>query len=575
MKLKIGLFFVFAILAGFFFLPRLTLAESVNQFQSKIQINQDSSIAVTETIVYDFGNTAHHGIFRYIPYHYAARGGNYNLHIGVTGVTDDKNAPFPYTVTKDSSNVDIKIGDPNSTVTGVHTYIITYTVTGAINYFSDHDELYWNATGNGWTVPISDAGAQVMLPTQVPVKNLQLACFGGPQGSTTACSGIGYTTSLDGTVNVTSFSQNSLAPSEGLTIVVGIPKGIVHQPTAWERSLQILEDNWVVTLPLFTLMLMFYLWYTKGRDPLGYSTIVAQYEPPASLTPAEVGTLVDESADNSDVSADIIFLATKGYLKITRLQDKILFFNHTDYQLDQLKSGADLQNPFEKKLMDGLFGDKQTVLLSSLKNNFFQDLQEIKKDLYQSLVSKGYFSKNPQTVRAVYASIGFVVLVLGFFVGSKFGLYAGGAVSLSGIIVMVFSKFMPSKTPQGAEAHQYILGLKLYLSVAEKDRLKFFDAPEKSPQQFEKLLPYAMVLKVEKEWAKQFEGIYNQPPSWYYDPTGSAFSTFFLISSLNNFSAATNTTMASSPSSAGSGGSGFGGGGFSGGGFGGGGGGSW
>jgi uncharacterized membrane protein len=151
-----------------------------------------------------------------------------------------------------------------------------------------------------------------------------------------------------------------------------------------------------------------------------------------------------------------------------------------------------------------------------------------------------------------------------------------GAVSaiISAIIVFVFGFLMPARTHKGVLAKEYILGLKEYLMVAEKDRIKFHNAPEKNPKQFEKLLPYAMVLGVEKEWAEQFKDIYIQNPSWYNDPSGANFNSLVLLSSLNSFSSSTNSVLTSVPSSASGGGSGFGGGG-GGGGFGGGGGGSW
>jgi uncharacterized membrane protein len=135
---------------------------------------------------------------------------------------------------------------------------------------------------------------------------------------------------------------------------------------------------------------------------------------------------------------------------------------------------------------------------------------------------------------------------------------------------------MPQKTLKGVATKEYILGLKKYLSVAEKDRLKFHNAPDKNPQRFEKLLPYAMVLGVEKEWAEQFKDIYKQNPNWYEDRTGSpvAFNSLIFVNSLNSFSSEANSSLYSNPSSGASGGSGFSGGG-SGGGFGGGGGGSW
>ena len=143
---------------------------------------------------------------------------------------------------------------------------------------------------------------------------------------------------------------------------------------------------------------------------------------------------------------------------------------------------------------------------------------------------------------------------------------------------------MPAKTRQGVLAYEHILGLKMYLSVAEKDRLDFHNSPKnltptvknmptKTAAHFENLLPYAMALGVHKEWSEQFKDIYQQSTNWYSDGTGSHFTSIALANNLIDFSASANTAIASTPSSASGGGSGFSGGG--GGGFGGGGGGSW
>lgn len=578
MKLKLSILFI---IAGLFFLPKLVHAESISSFNSEIHINQDSSINVTETITYDFGTVYHHGIFRDIPYHYTNSNGSYNLRITIDRVTDENGSPYQYSTSNTGGNVEVKIGDPANMIEGVHTYVISYAVKGAINYFSDHDELYWNATGNGWGVPISSTKAEVFLPAPVEAKSVQLACFAGVFGSANTCSNNISSADAQGKVIETDFTQSALNPGEGMTVVVGFPPGFVSKPSVWQKIIQAIQDNWVLALPLLVLLGMWYLWLKKGRDPLGFSTIVPQYEPPADLSPIEAGTILDETANKQDVSAQIIYLATKGYLKITKINEKIIFFNHTDYQLDKLKDGAGLTTQADRMLMESLFEGKDSVKLSELKYKFYSDWKQIQKDLYDDLTARGYFSQNPQSVRSLYWTIGGVIIGLPLYVFAHLGLLSGFlvlALVLSGIIIIAFSFFMPQHTVKGAQAKQYILGLKMYLSVAEKDRLKFFNAPEKNPQVFEKLLPYAMVLGVEQDWAKQFEGIYTQPPAWYNDPAGGMFNAIFFATSLRSFSTAAHTAIASAPRGGGGaagGFSGFGGGGFSGGGFGGGGGGSW
>lgn len=555
--------------------PNVSLAqEQINSFDVKIKINADSSIRVTENIVYDFGTAQRHGIYRDIPYKYQTRGGNFNLRLSDFTVTDQTGKPWQFSLSTQGQYKRVKIGDPNVLITGLHTYVIGYTVKRAINYFDDHDELYWNATGNAWLVPILKSKAQVELPQNVTTGNFQVACFAGVYDSTRTCAGIASTTAS------AIFSQNLLKPGEGLTVVVGFPKGLVTKPSAFKNSLETVKDNWYLVIPFFTLIFLLYWWRTRGKDP-DTDTVIAQYEPPDGLSPTEVGTILDEKADNQDISAELIQLAVDGKIKITRLEKKLLMFDWSDYQLDLLNADSNPYPDFRENLVHGLFeGNKTSVKLSEIKYKFYDDLALIKKKVYESVEGKGYFVKNPQKVRRNYRMLGLGLMLAGIIFGAWLGkLLLVLSLAVSGLLFIIFAPFMPVKTRKGARAKAHILGLKLYLSVVEQDRLKFFNAPEKSPQRFEKLLPYAIALKVEKEWAKQFEDIYTTQPSWYSDNSGTGFNAVVLAGSLSHFSHSANATIAARPGSssggAWGGGSGFGGGGFSGGGFGGGGGGSW
>jgi len=544
--------------------------EIIDSFDVEVKINPDASFKVREKIQYDFGQAEKHGIFRDIPLKYQARGGNYNLRASGISVADEQGGRYNFTVSYPGDNLEIKIGDADKYVTGKKIYVINYAIKRAINYFETQDEFYWNATGNKWPAAIKKTALKVSLPQAVAGENLKSACFIGAFGSAEECPH-----HLADSAAVFSAGRE-LAPGEGMTVVFGFPKGVVREPSAGEKFWETLKDNGILFFPLLVLFFMLGLWRKKGRDPRGRGTIIAQFDAPDNLAPLEVGTVVDEKADKKDISAEIIYLAVKGYLKIKKTENKILFIATTDYILEKLKKADDLENDFDKKLMAALFGDKNSVPLSDLKNVFYKSLKEINEKIYDSVLTKGYFPENPDKIRKIYLGAGMGILFLGFFFGSFWGMLGVASFILAGSVVMIFSSLMPKKTLKGVAAKEYILGLKEYLSVAEKDRLKFHNAPSKNPQRFEKLLPYAMVLGVEKEWARQFQDIYKQNPSWYEDGTGSlaAFNSIILANSLNSFSREANASLYASPSSAASGGSGFSGGG-SGGGFGGGGGGSW
>lgn len=545
--------------------------EAIKNFAADITVQADSSIRVEERLSYDFGTNQRRGIFRDIPVKYERNGSNFNVRISDVNVKRDSALPEPFTTTFQKNNLEIKIGDANSTITGIHDYTISYTVRRALNYFSDHDELYWNVTGNDWTIPIAVASATVHLPDGTT--NPQTACFTGRTGST----GTDCTIKVaDNTITYTT-TTHFLGGGSGLTLVAGFTKGIVKPPTMWQNILDFLQDNKAVALPIVVLIFMFLLWYYRGRDVGAARTIVAQYEAPQDLTPIEAGTIVDEKVDDRDISAQIIFLAVSGYIKIERKESKSLgVFTSVDYELTKLKDPAAEEKPSVKDLLVMLFPDIPVRLVSSFKRSpsFLKSYRKYVADLSTALTEQGYFTANPRKVKFTFAMIGAVgMYIFGRIIGVDHPVLLFSVLA-SGIIIMIFGAFMSRKTAKGREMKEYMLGLKLYLGVAEKDRLEFHNAPEKNPAQFEKLLPYAIALGVEKKWAAQFEGIYNQSPSWYNDPAHNTFNALLLTNSLGDFSQKLHTAAPVGNAGPG-GGSGLRGGGFSGGGFGGGGGGSW
>ncbi len=543
--------------------------EQIDRFDMVAQVQTDATVNVVETLRYDFGSAQHHGIYRDIPVSYTTSAGKTSIGIDAVRVTDETGAVYPFTTERFGPNLRIKIGDPNALVTGTKTYVISYRVSRAIGYFGSYDEFYWNVTGSGWSIPIDEASAVINIPTSFPKDDLRVSCYEGAQGSTQKCTAAMLI--VNGSSGSVKFeATDALAPSQQLTVALGFPKGLVSQPSSWESLLQTIRDNIVLGLPVVVFVGMLLLWFYKGRDPRGRGTVVPEYDSPDDLTPLEQSVVLNERFSNTAVSSEIIYLATKGYLKITRLNEKILFFNHTDYQLDKLQEGADIPE-FDRLLLNGLFATGSSVKLSDLRDHFYKELPIIKNATMVSVVAKKYFTQSPEGVRGTYTAVGIGIMAICSFVGSSLGSLVVISGTISGLIVVLFGYLMPRVTKEGAIVRERIEGLKWYMNVAEKDRINFHDAPEKSPALFEKLLPFAMALGVENAWAKQFEGIYNQPPAWYADSRGGTFNPVFFTTDLRSFSTGATSTLASAPG----GGSGSGGGGFSGGGFGGGGGGSW
>ncbi len=603
MKLKYAILF----LAVFLFFPAAARAangeEQINSFKATLTVHSDNTVTVKEEIVYNFGDYDKHGIFRNIPVVFTTNYGKLKTKISAVTVSNESGSPYKFSTSKSGNNLEIKIGDANTTASGIQTYVINYSIERVINFFEDHDELYWNITGNEWNVPILSAQAFVLLPGEVPQSSIKIKCFAGSFGSGQACQEAIAQTGGAG------FSQQSLAANEGLTIVVVFPKGLVIPATTWQKVMQIFSDNWIAVVPLFIFIIFFWIWYSFGRDPEVSKIVVAEYEAPAGLSPAEIAQLLKFSEPVRGITGEIIFLAVNGYLKITAKKD--------DYELTKLKPPDGSEKKFQKTLLNGLFdqstlsevpGDGEglkklaknlpaaagflntlqkfvtkenpdpknpnVVMLSSLEDSFYTKLIKAKSEIVKSLINQKYFTSDPAKVKVGFVVIAFFVGCLGFPLIGAFGLIGLVSMLVSAVIIIIFGLAMPRRTLSGALAAKQILGLKLYLEVAEKDRLEFHNAPSKTPERFEKLLPYAIALGVEKQWAKKFEGIYLSPPSWY-SGNYSTFGALAFVNSIDRFHSTSSTTLASSPgSSASGGGSGFSGG-SSGGGFGGGGGGSW
>jgi len=552
---------------------------TIEKFHSDIMIKPDSSFTVTERIDVNF-SMPRHGVYREIPFKYRDDlGHTVKTPTKVLSVTDGSGRKMKAKVGKQGNVVNIRIGDADKFVQGKQVYIITYRVENAILFLGDHDELYWNVTGNDWKAPIQEASARVTLAAGARSKNLWTAAYTGPFGSKE--SSADYETRTNEVAFVT---KRPLNVGEGLTIAFGWDKGLIAVPSGWRKFLWAIDvtENWIFLFPPLTLAFMFFLWRRKGRDPNVRESITVMYEPPKfedrPLTPAEVGTLIDENFDPRDITSTIVGLGVKGYLRIEETKKEGLLFDSTDYYLKKMKDPDAQLTPFEQELMESLLpGHLPGVYVSNLKNRFYTNLGTLKGILYGELIRKKYFLTNPEKVRGYYVGAGVVIMVFGAL---AFALLVPGSIGkgviasiLTGIPVFLFAKFMPAKTKAGASVYMDILGLREFMTRAEKDRLERMG----DTHLFSKFLPYAMALDVTDNWAKAFEGIYQQPPEWYISPVGMrTFNPYAFSHSIQSVTSNLSSAMFSAPrGSGGSGGGGFGGGGSSGGGFGGGGGGSW
>jgi Predicted membrane protein (DUF2207) len=581
--------------------------EQITSYGVDLMLKRDGSMHVQETINYDFGPNGHHGITRQIPVEFTYDHKR-NREYPIDNIKISSPTGAPTDLHKEIGAVALlRIGDPNKgDVTGNQTYVIGYDVKGVVNSFADHQELYWNAIGNEWTVPIVTATVKVEGPAPVQ----KVACFEGSQGSTDTCQ---TQIASDGTAD---FGAAQLIPSQGVTIVASFPVGtfpnaapILKERQTLARAFSITPVTVIGSLILLTLLgggafaLVSrrgrderYLGVTPGLEPglgqegpisrvpwLRRDPVAVQFTPPAGMRPGQLGTLIDEHANVVDVTATIVDLAVRGFLKIEEVEAPGMFRSGDWKLVEVTPAPAESLHDYETKLFNSIFKGRSEVLLSDLKQTFKSDLESVQSMLYADVTSAGWFYGNPSSVRTQWAVYGVLLAAVGggltWLLATKtsYGLI-GLAVLISGVVLLALSPRMPARTAKGTALLAQARGFQLYLEKAEANQIKF----EEGEDIFSRYLPFAIVFGVAERWAKVFaalaaSGTSLATPTWYIGSAyayGGLFNYAAFGSSMDNFSTTTSGSIAAAtPSSSGS--SGFGGGGFSGGGGGGGGGGSW
>ncbi len=546
--------------------PHISHAERIKNFSSDIIINDDATVQVVETITYDFEGASKHGIFRDIPLN--NNDGSF-LDIENVSVIDEQGMSYQKSLSEDKLGIHIKIGDPNSLVSGIKTYKISYVVKNALVSFDVYDELYWNITGDQWSIPIDHVTATVITTPKI----IQSSCYRGNFGSSEKCSSF---KTGDVTVN-----ENTIDSGEGVTVAVGFQKGfisgitriggqihndLINNPKRDPRGHQIILYIFggilflgIVIIKIFT------------RDKSSKRSLMAHYEPPRGLTPIQAGVVIDKGLDFRDVTAQMISLAERGYIKIAYLEKKVLrVFNAVDYQFTLTKSPVD-SSAIDIKILNFIFGDNLqegvTITLTEMSGRsrlvskkLFEEMQKVEE---QYFIDQGFFKKN--NLRIV-AGILMGVLVVSLLYVQGESIIFTVLVAVVGIIAMtIHSRIL---TDEGAELKQEVLGFKEFLAMTDKERFDFHNAPERKPEQFMKYLPYAIAFRVEEKWSKQFEGMMLPESSWYQGGTNQAFSAYVFTNQMTSLG--TSLGSLAKAATSGSGGSGS-----SGGGSGGGGGGSW
>lgn len=559
----------------------------ISQFEADYYLSQDSDgrsqLKTVEKITAEFPNyDQNHGLERAIPKSYDG----HSTSLKIESITDEKGQNLSYSDYTSNDNLVLRIGNPDSYVHGPQTYIITYTQRDVTRYFANtnDDEFYWDINGVFWRVPIETTVARVhVTPPLSDSLNSQASCYQGQSGATAQCSLTQEPESGGGMLFTAEVS--GLGNSATMTLAIGFRAHTFtdYQPTLLERLVQL----WVALLVISAAMAIgLLIWLSMRyrrimRRAAGRATIIPEYLPPKDTSVLAAAQILRNST--ADITAQLIDLAVRHYLKIYQTKEKTLF-SQPEYELEIVKNLGSLLKE-ERELLEDLFGANpkpgDKFAMKELQKSYAlrKKLLERRKYVRKSSRSEyGLFERAAGEARW-FNRVGAVLLIISLVILSPFILAVA-------IVAFALAHSLWPLTQKGAELRDYLEGLKLYIGVAEKERLKMLQGPEgaekvgrideNNPRQlvklYERVLPYAVLFGEEKEWVKHLGAYYetsDTQPDWYVGY--GVFNAAVFSSAVSGFAAASSSYSSSSSASTG----GAGGGGSAGGGGGGGGGGGW
>jgi uncharacterized membrane protein YgcG len=483
----------------------LAQQEEILSFDSRIEIGADGTLTVTESItVRATGRAIKRGIYRDFPTVYRwPDGRRHGVGFVVLKVLRDGRSE-PWFQKRQGDMQRVYIGDKKRLLDpGRYSYTLTYRTDRQIGFFENHDELYWNVTGNEWKFPIRHASAAVILPAGA--EPIETAAYTGGRGAR----GTAWTVGPDGLGDLRFTATRRLAAGEGLTIVVAWPKGYVTAPTVLQEMRWWISDNlhWIIAVSGFVAVLLYYLlaWRRVGRDP-AMGTIVPLFEPPHKVSPAQARYIMRMAYDDKALTASVVNLAVQGFLRIDRTEDGY-------YRLSQnkAKAGHIPASRGERAFLECIFEEVGKVVLKNGESRWPWLARRFHKKTVIEDCEDVYHTRNDR-----HYVIGFVASLLAFapFVyaatyesGWRAAVVVVGGGTLLVLTNMLFKRLLPAPTALGHRTRRELHGFRMYLATAEQDRLDALHRPERTPALFEKYLPYAIALDVENEWGEQFRGV--------------------------------------------------------------------
>lgn len=428
----------------------------------------------------------------------------------------------------------------SQTSDSTHTYVLKYIAQGAVRIYEGGDQVWWTAIGADHNYPIQASRVTVRLPEGVDEIHKWESY------------GVAAKAEVADPRTIVFTAQDTIRPGQRFEVRAQFPHGVVEAPPpAWQEGFDaqvaeqegetlpegvVAEDPFQTAVNLLAgfiglfiavagIVGLFILWYTRGRDaPV---PLVAEYlpEPPSDLPPGTAGTLLDETADMQDIIATLIDLARRGVITMKEIEEKgFLGIGARHDFVFEKRDHAEILRTYEKTLLRELFGGRQTVKLSSLKEKFYTAVPELQDQLYDEVVDQGFFQRSPESTRRIYTLLGFVGIVVSFIIG-VFALPAVGSFAPAvlciplGLMVvsvgaMIFGRVMPRKTTKGSEAAARWQAFKRYL-----ENIEDYTDLEEAKGIFDKYLPYAVAFGLENSWVQKFAEVDAPAPPWY-QPAG-------------------------------------------------------
>ncbi len=490
-------------------------AQAIRELDTTYNVAASGNVDVVELLKISFPSVKQRTQFyRVVPIWYQSDSNTFVLDAHIKSVLMDDKVSVPFKSWVAGREFHIKVGDQTTILKGDHKFRIEYEIARGVQFVNGHPQLYLSVTGDQCPFPIDTINVNVNLPKGTDLSRVQASTLIQPSGAIKPVPPQTGAAALK-------IAVHKVKPSQNVIVIVDMPKGTVAPHSVlfdWVVTMQ--KFYQIFVLPLATIILLCAWWFFYGRDPGAEKVAANNWFPPAGVTPAEAGTLIDESCDLRDIASTLIDLAVRGYIKIRLLPyTGFLYLDNKDYEFTLLKSMKDQElKPHEELFLTALFGMSSTTYLSAIKGRFAEYLPPIKRLVYENLVTEKLFARDPEIDRKNFLAVGATIVTVGIglmaaSVYQHAGQVTAAGTVLSGVIILLAARAMPRRTSKGVAANRQIEKFERMIANGNKNELR--KAASANPEIFSKYLPYAVIFGHSERWAGVFSEMIGEYPEWF------------------------------------------------------------